>query len=62
MVSGSYYKTGDSVRFQLRIIDARRGTVRRMLEPVSARAQAPLEAAAVLRQRLTAVVDTLFPR
>ncbi len=62
VVSGSYYKTGDSVRFQLRIIDARRGTVRRMLEPVSARAQAPLEAAAVLRQRLTAVVDTLFPR
>ena len=62
VVSGSYYKTGDSVRFQLRIIDARRGTVRRVLEPVSARAQAPLEAAAVLRQRVTAVVDTLFPR
>ena len=62
VVSGSYYKTGDSVRFQLWIIDVRRGTVRRVLEPVSARAQAPLEAAAVLRERVTAVVDTLFPR
>ena len=62
VVSGSYYKTGDSVRFQLRIIDASRGTVRRMLEPVGARAQAPLEAATLMRQRVTAVVDTLFPR
>jgi serine/threonine-protein kinase len=62
VVSGSYYRTGDSVRFQLRIIDASRGTVRRVLEPVGARAQAPLEAATVIRQRITAVVDTLFPR
>jgi len=62
VVAGSYYKDGDSVRFQLQIIDAARGTVRRILEPVGAPAGAPLQAADAARRRVTAVFDTLFAR
>ena len=60
VISGSYFKEGDSVRFQLQIIDAERGTVRRVLEPVSASASAPLQAADIVRVRVTALLDTLF--
>jgi TolB-like protein len=59
-VLGSYYKDGDSVRFQLQIIDAARGTVRRVIEPVSAPVQAPLQAAEAVRRRVTVVIDSLF--
>jgi TolB-like protein len=61
VISGSYYRAGDSVRFHLQIIDAARGTVRRGVEPVGAPRQAPVQAAEALRQRVTAVFDTLFP-
>jgi TolB-like protein len=61
VISGSYYREGDSVRFHVQIIDAARGTVRRGVEPVSAPRQAPVQAAEALRQRVTAVFDTLFP-
>jgi serine/threonine-protein kinase len=60
VVSGSYYKDGDSVRFELQVIDARRGTVRRVVEPVAAPSRAPLQAADAVRRRLTAVLDSLF--
>src|SRR6266700_1627660 len=60
VISGSYFKEGDSVRFQLQSIDAERGTVRRVLEPVSAPASAPLQAADIVRVRVTAMLDTLF--
>jgi serine/threonine-protein kinase len=60
VVSGSYYKDGDSVRFELQVIDARRGTVRRVVEPVAASSRAPLQAADAVRRRLTAVLDSLF--
>src|SRR3989441_4507265 len=49
VISGSYFKEGDSVRFQLQIIDAERGTVRRVLEPVGAPTSAPLQAADIVR-------------
>jgi len=62
VVSGSYYKDGDSVRFELQVIDARRGTVRRVVEPVAAPSRAPLQAADAVRRRLTAVLDSLFAR
>ncbi|OLC03618.1 MAG: hypothetical protein AUH45_05620 [Gemmatimonadetes bacterium 13_1_40CM_69_22] len=60
VISGSYFKEGDSVRFQLQIIDAERGTVRRVLEPVGAPTSAPLQAADIVRVRVTALLDTLF--
>ncbi len=61
VVSGSYYREGDSVRFHVQIIDAGRGTVRRVVEPVGAPRLAPTRAAEALRYRLTALFDTLFP-
>jgi eukaryotic-like serine/threonine-protein kinase len=59
-VLGSYYKEGDSVRFQLQIMDAARGTVRRVIEPLSAPIHAPLQAADAVRRRVTVVIDSLF--
>src|SRR2546430_3199874 len=60
IVAGSYYRHGDSVRFQVQIIDAARGTVRRALEPVGAALRAPSDAADVVRRRVAAAFDTLF--
>ncbi len=60
IVAGSYYKHGDSVRFQVQIIDVARGTVRRALEPVGAVLRAPSDAADVVRRRVAAAFDTLF--
>jgi len=62
IVWGAYYREGDSVRFQLQVIDARRGTVRRALDVVSAPQGAPVRAADVLRRRIAALFDTLFAR
>jgi TolB-like protein len=61
VVSGAYYREGDSVRFHVQVIDAARGTVRRAVEPVGAARRAPTQAAEALRRRVTAVFDTLFP-
>ncbi len=60
IVAGSYYRHGDSVRFQVQIIDATRGTVRRALEPVGAALRTPSDAADVVRRRVAAAFDTLF--
>ena len=60
VVSGSYYTHGDSVRFQLQIIDVERETVRRVLEPVGAPLLAPADAADGVRRRVAAAVDSLF--
>ena len=62
VVSGSYYKQGDSVWFQVQIIDATQGTVRRVLEPVGAPLREPVDAAEVVRRHVAAVFDTLFAR
>lgn len=60
VVVGSYYKDRDSVHFQLQIVDAGRGTVRRVVEDVGAPAATPLVAADALRRRMAAVFDSLF--
>src|SRR3989442_8801628 len=59
VVSGSYYREGDSVRFHVQVIDATRGTVRRGLEPVRAPQPAASHAAEALRLPITRPVDTL---
>jgi len=61
VISGSYYRDGDSVRFHVQIIDAAQGTVRRGVEPIGAPRRAPTQAAEALRHRITALFDTLFP-
>jgi eukaryotic-like serine/threonine-protein kinase len=61
VISGSYYREGDSVRFHVQIIDAARGTLRRGMEPVGGPRRAPTQAAQALGYRLTALFDSLFP-
>jgi serine/threonine-protein kinase len=62
VVQGSYYRDGDSVRFQFQVLDGRKGTVRRALEPIAAPITAPLQAADPVRTRIGALFDTLFVR
>lgn len=59
VVSGAYYRRGDSVRFQVQITNARRGNVLRALDPVVGPLADPLAATEVLRQRVMAALATL---
>ncbi len=61
VISGTYYREGDSVFFHVQVIDAARGTLRRGVEPVGAPRRAPTQGAEALGYRLTALFDTLFP-
>ncbi|HET8648655.1 MAG TPA: BTAD domain-containing putative transcriptional regulator [Gemmatimonadales bacterium] len=60
VVSGSYYRQGDSLLFQARITDARRRAVVRTLEPISAPAARPLMGIELLRRRLLAALAPLL--
>ncbi len=62
VISGTYYREGDSVFFHVQVIDAARGTLRRGVERVGAPRRAPAQGAEALGYRLTALFDTLFPR
>src|SRR5256885_1467243 len=61
VVSGAYYREGDSVRFHVQGIDPAHRTGLRGVEPGRAPPHAPTQAAEALRVRLSAVFDTLFP-
>jgi tetratricopeptide (TPR) repeat protein/predicted Ser/Thr protein kinase len=52
VVSGAYYAVGDSLRFQLELVDARTGELRASLPPVAGPRGAPEPLLAELRQRL----------
>jgi tRNA A-37 threonylcarbamoyl transferase component Bud32/TolB-like protein len=60
VVSGAYYRQGDSIRFQVQISVAKDGTVLRALEPVAGPLSQPLGAVEALRQRVMAALATLF--
>jgi serine/threonine-protein kinase len=62
VVAGSYYKVRDSVHFQVLIIDAARGTVRRVVGDVAGPSATPLDAADMMRRRVAAVLDSLFAK
>ena len=53
IVSGAYYRRGDSIQFQAQITDASDGRVLAALEPVSARIVDPLKAIDLLGRRVT---------
>jgi serine/threonine-protein kinase len=62
-VSGGYYRRGDSIEFQARIGDERRGTLARGLPPVTAPLADPGAAVPAVSQRVTAGLATiLHPR
>ncbi len=60
VVSGAYYRQGDSIRFQIQISAAQDGTVLRALEPVAGPISQPLAAVEAVRQRVMATLATLF--
>src|SRR5438552_12154709 len=60
VVSGAYYRQGDSGRFQGQISAAKGGTVLRALEPVAGPISQPLAAVEAVRQRVMAALATLF--
>ncbi len=60
VVSGAYYRQGDSIRFQLQISDAQDGKVLRALDPTTGPLTKPLAAVEMVRQRVMAALATLF--
>jgi len=60
VVSGAYYRQGDSLRFQIEIADARDGKVLRALDPVVGPVANPLAAVDQVRQRVMIALGTLF--
>jgi tetratricopeptide (TPR) repeat protein len=60
VVTGAYYKQGDSLRFQIEITDARDGKVLRALDPVVGPVANPLASVELVRQRVMAALATLF--
>jgi TolB-like protein len=60
VVTGAYYRQGDSLRFQVEITDAGDGKVVRALDPVVGSVANPLAAVEVVRQRVMTTLATLF--
>jgi DNA-binding SARP family transcriptional activator/TolB-like protein len=60
IVWGSYYRDGDSLRFQAQISDARFGRLLRSVDPVSGPARAPLVAVDRLREHVTGALAVLY--
>ena len=60
VVWGTYYRQGDSLRFQAQVSDVRRRTLLRAFEPVTGAVARPAEAIERLRQRVTAGMATMF--
>jgi Protein kinase domain len=60
VVTGAYYRQGDSLRFQVEITDAADGKVLRALDPVVGSVANPLAAVEVVRQRVMSTLATLF--
>ena len=60
VVSGRYYLSGDSLRFQARIVDSRTGRLRSVLGPVTGSRGAPSALVDSLRRLVTGTVAALF--
>ena len=60
VIGGSYYRTGDSLTFQLRITDATSGRVLSAPEPIHGSAADPSRALDQLRERAVAALGLLF--
>ncbi|CAN5336199.1 hypothetical protein BH09GEM1_BH09GEM1_27150 [soil metagenome] len=60
VVTGAYYKRGDSLEIQARIVDAATNKLIRALDPVRSPVSDPLRGVEVFRQRLTGALAALF--
>jgi len=59
VVSGAYYRDGDSLRFEARITDVASGRVVRAIEPVSGRASAPVRIIDDLRRLIVGTMAVI---
>jgi hypothetical protein len=50
-LSGAYYRLGDSLQFQARIVNAQSGTSIRVVDPVTGSIERPLVAIEALREK-----------
>ena len=60
LVAGTYYRRGDSLQFQARIVDARRKKLLRAIDPVSGLTARPLDVIEVLRQKVVGALAVQF--
>ena len=60
VVSGAYYREGDTLRLHTEITDASQGRLMRALSPVSGPVASPSQAITLLRQRILGAVSTLL--
>jgi serine/threonine protein kinase/tetratricopeptide (TPR) repeat protein len=60
IVSGSYYRLRDSLRFQARLVDIGRDKVLQVIPPVAGSADAPLRIIELLRQRVVGAIAVEF--
>ncbi|NIM47991.1 MAG: protein kinase [Gemmatimonadales bacterium] len=60
LVHGSYFRHGDSLRFQVQILDVRSGNVIRNLDPIPAAISDPMPGIAALRQDVMGVLASVF--
>jgi tetratricopeptide (TPR) repeat protein/TolB-like protein len=60
VVSGSYYRSGDSILFQSTLMDVQTGRALRGFEPVAGLGAEPLKIVETLRQRIMAGLATLI--
>lgn len=60
LVKGSVFRDGDQLRFNIEIVEARTGTLRRSIDPVSAPVGHPTEALEPLRQNVIGALAVLF--
>jgi TolB-like protein len=60
VVSGTYYKAGDSVRLLAHVTDAANGRLLQAIDPVTAPAAGPERAAAGIRERVVGAVGALL--
>jgi serine/threonine-protein kinase len=60
VVSGAFYRLGDSLQFQARVVDARRRKLIGAIDPVAGPVERPLEAIEMLRQRVLGTLAAHF--
>jgi DNA-binding SARP family transcriptional activator/tetratricopeptide (TPR) repeat protein len=60
VVTGAYYRSGDSIEFQAQVVDARDGELLSAIAPVGGSLDAPGPVVDTLRQRVVGTIATLF--
>ncbi len=60
VVTGEYFRLGDSLRFQAQVMETGSGRILESLDPVAAAVENPMEGVELLNQRVMAAVATMY--